>query len=230
MDEMDSLVKENQLLKQQLQNYYLKVAKTQKVNSWFVRVPRPSNQYSFVCIFQLEEEVTNIYRVHEELKQTCERREKLERAARMRLQSDLQRVQELNCVMKDQVDILQSQLLAPSEHQILIAQLFTQSKSPAIPISGYCLNWTNFNFRQRIGCGQRATRDRVGRSACHIAGATKPHWHLGYRIDQCPAEYPSPGGGVAQEADVRRTIESVARCPATVKGSQESTRLRKWIG
>lgn len=79
--------------------------------------------------FQLEEEVTNIYRVHEELKQTCERREKLERAARMRLQSDLQRVQELNCVMKDQVDILQSQLLAPSEHQILIAQLFTQSKS-----------------------------------------------------------------------------------------------------
>lgn len=76
---------------------------------------------------QLEEEVTNIYRAHEELKQTCERREKLERAARMRLQSDLQRVQELNSVMKDQVDILQSQLLAPSEHQILIAQLFTQS-------------------------------------------------------------------------------------------------------
>ena len=45
----------------------------------------------------------------------------------MRLQSDLQRVQELNAVMRDQVDILQSQLLAPSEHQILIAQLFTQS-------------------------------------------------------------------------------------------------------
>lgn len=79
-------------------------------------------------LFQLEEEVANVYRVHEELKQTCERREKLERAARMRLQSDLQRVQELNCVMKDQVDILQSQLLAPSEHQILIAQFFTQSK------------------------------------------------------------------------------------------------------
>lgn len=81
----------------------------------------------FYSVQQLEEEVANIYRVHEELKQTCERREKLERAARMRLQSDLQRVQELNCVMKDQVDILQSQLLAPSEHQILIAQFFTQS-------------------------------------------------------------------------------------------------------
>ncbi|XP_055322384.1 putative uncharacterized protein DDB_G0271982 isoform X3 [Sitodiplosis mosellana] len=106
IDAMETLVKENHLLKQQLQNCFTKVAKTQK----------------------LEEEVTNIYRAHEELKQTCERREKLERAARMRLQSDLQRVQELNSVMKDQVDILQSQLLAPSEHQILIAQLFTQNK------------------------------------------------------------------------------------------------------
>lgn len=124
---MDSLVKENQILKQQLQNYFLKVAKTQKVTFGVWKyVDKSAN----VCVvFQLEEEVTNIYRVHEELKQTCERREKLERAARMRLQSDLQRVQELNCVMKDQVDILQSQLLAPSEHQILIAQLFTQSKS-----------------------------------------------------------------------------------------------------
>ncbi|XP_031617693.1 uncharacterized protein LOC116337358 isoform X4 [Contarinia nasturtii] len=106
IDAMEALVKENHLLKQQLQNCFTKVAKTQK----------------------LEEEVTNIYRAHEELKQTCERREKLERAARMRLQSDLQRVQELNAVMRDQVDILQSQLLAPSEHQILIAQLFTQNK------------------------------------------------------------------------------------------------------
>lgn len=52
----------------------------------------------------------------------------------MRLQSDLQRVQELNAVMKDQVDILQSQLLAPSEHQILIAQLFTQSTTSLVRI------------------------------------------------------------------------------------------------
>lgn len=32
LDAMDLLVKENQILKQQLQNYFLKVAKTQKVN------------------------------------------------------------------------------------------------------------------------------------------------------------------------------------------------------
>lgn len=107
IDDLEAIVKENLLLKQQLHACFMKVSKTQK----------------------LEEEVSNIYCVHEELKQTCERREKLERAARMRLQSDLQRVQELNRVMKDQMDILQSQLLAPSEHQLLIAQLFTQSNA-----------------------------------------------------------------------------------------------------
>lgn len=77
---------------------------------------------------QLEEEVANIYRVHEELVQSCERREKLERAARTRLQSDLQRYQELNKSLKEEVDVYQSQLVSPSEHQILIAQLFQQSK------------------------------------------------------------------------------------------------------
>lgn len=72
--------------------------------------------------------MANIYRVHEELVQSCERREKLERAARTRLQSDLQRYQELNKSLKEEVDVYQSQLVSPSEHQILIAQLFQQSK------------------------------------------------------------------------------------------------------
>lgn len=71
--------------------------------------------------------MTNIYRVHEELVQSCERREKLERAARTRLQSDVQRLQEANNSLKEEVDIYQSQLLAPSEHQMVIAQLFQQS-------------------------------------------------------------------------------------------------------
>lgn len=104
-DAVESLVKENALLKQQLENCFLKVAKTQKVLCLRLRwsVFGYVSKRTFSCFgSQLEEEVTNIYRVHEELKQTCERREKLERAARMRLQSDLQRVQELNSVMKDQ--------------------------------------------------------------------------------------------------------------------------------
>lgn len=58
-----------------------------------------------------------MYRLHEELKKTCAKYEK-----------DLQHVQQLNCFMKDQIDILQRQLLAPSEHQKLIAQFSTQCK------------------------------------------------------------------------------------------------------
>lgn len=106
LDTVEGLMKENAYLKQQLQNCLLKVAKTQK----------------------LEDEVANIYRAHEELEQSCQRREKLELTIRTKLQNEIHRAQELNRVLRDQVDVLQSQLLAPSEHQILIAQLFTQNK------------------------------------------------------------------------------------------------------
>lgn len=109
ISDLESITNENQLLKQQLFACFSKVSKTHK----------------------LEEEMTNVYSFHEELKKTCERREKLERAARVRLQCDLKRVQDLNRVMKDQMDILQNQLMAPTEHQLLIAQLFTHSKCHA---------------------------------------------------------------------------------------------------
>lgn len=101
------------------------------------------------CCFQLEEEVANIYCVHEDLKQTCERREKLEHAARLRLQSDLHRVQQLNKVMKDQMDILQSQLMEPDEHQVLIAQLFTQSMytGTQLLLKVFCFNLIFFFFQ-----------------------------------------------------------------------------------
>ncbi|XP_058055217.1 uncharacterized protein LOC131206617 [Anopheles bellator] len=113
-EELEALVKENQLLKQQLNNCYLKVAKSQK----------------------LEQEIANIYRVHEELVQSCDRRERLERAARTRLQQDCRRLQELNRAFRDQVEVYQSQLHASSDHQlgrtqqdVLISQLVNQNKS-----------------------------------------------------------------------------------------------------
>lgn len=40
---------------------------------------------------------------HEELVGSCERRERLERAARVRLQADCRRMQELNRALKQQV-------------------------------------------------------------------------------------------------------------------------------
>lgn len=88
-----------------------------------------------VQFFQLEQEIANIYRVHEELVQSCERRERLEKAARSRLQQDCRRLQELNRAFRDQVEVLQNQLLTSSDHQlgrtqqdVLISQLVTQSK------------------------------------------------------------------------------------------------------
>uniref|UniRef100_A0A182JNC2 Angiomotin_C domain-containing protein n=1 Tax=Anopheles christyi TaxID=43041 RepID=A0A182JNC2_9DIPT len=113
-EEVEALVKENQVLKQQLNNCYLKVAKSQK----------------------LEQEIANVYRVHEELVQSCDRRERLERAARTRLQQDCRRLQELNRAFRDQVEVYQSQLHASSDHQlgrtqqdVLISQLVNQNKS-----------------------------------------------------------------------------------------------------
>lgn len=40
----------------------------------------------YVVIFQLEQEVGKVHRAHEDLVESCERRERLERAARVRLQ------------------------------------------------------------------------------------------------------------------------------------------------
>lgn len=88
-----------------------------------------------ILVLQLEQEIANIYRVHEELVQSCDRRERLERAARTRLQQDCRRLQELNRAFRDQVEVYQSQLHASSDHQlgrtqqdVLISQLVNQSE------------------------------------------------------------------------------------------------------
>lgn len=86
-----------------------------------------------------------VHKAHEELVQSCERRERLERAARARLQGDCRRYQELNRALREQVDLLSNQMLARSsplssdggpqnlrqelsKREVLIAQLITQSK------------------------------------------------------------------------------------------------------
>ncbi|XP_055375706.1 uncharacterized protein LOC129608304 isoform X1 [Condylostylus longicornis] len=104
--EIENLSKENIELKEQLFQCRMKVAKTQK----------------------LEEEVSNIYEAYNDLVISCERREKLENMARIKLQDNLEKVNAMNRALKDQVDVLKTQLLAPAENQILIAQLFSQNK------------------------------------------------------------------------------------------------------
>lgn len=118
---IEILIKENSALKQELENCYQKVAKTQK----------------------LEQEIFKVHRSHEELVQSCDRRERLERAARGRLQTDCRRLQELNRALREQVDLISTQMLSRSpvqdgvgpdirrelnKREVLIAQLITQNK------------------------------------------------------------------------------------------------------
>lgn len=119
---VDLLSKENSALKLELNKYWQRIAKTEK----------------------LEQEVLKIHRAQEELVQSCERRERLERAARTKLQTDARRLQEINRALREQVDLLSSQMLSRasnldvngpeslrrelSKREVLIAQLITQNK------------------------------------------------------------------------------------------------------
>lgn len=109
------LIQENSALKLELERCYNKVAKSQK----------------------LEQEIAKVHRAHEELAASCERREKLERAARSRLQNDCKRLIELNRALRDQIDLLSARTDSPpivesmrkelTQRELLIGQLITQS-------------------------------------------------------------------------------------------------------
>ncbi|XP_075971406.1 uncharacterized protein LOC142973508 isoform X1 [Anticarsia gemmatalis] len=118
---LDALAAENHQLKRQLAEACERVAKTSK----------------------LEEEVEKVRTAHEELVGSCERRERLERAARVRLQADCRRMQELNRALKQQVELLSQGVRTESDgsadalrkelqnREMLIAQLITQNKELA---------------------------------------------------------------------------------------------------
>lgn len=113
------VIQENSALKLELERCYNKVAKSQK----------------------LEQEIAKVHRAHEDLAASCERREKLERAARLRLQSDCRRLSELNRALRDQIDLLSSRTDTPpivesmrkelTQRELLIGQLITQNKELA---------------------------------------------------------------------------------------------------
>ncbi|CAH0407234.1 unnamed protein product [Chilo suppressalis] len=118
---LDALAAENHTLKRQLADACERVAKTTK----------------------LEEEVEKVRTAHEELVRSCERRERLERAARVRLQADCRRLQELNRALKQQVDLLSQGVRTENDNsaealrkelqnrEMLISQLITQNKELA---------------------------------------------------------------------------------------------------
>ncbi|KAJ4433457.1 hypothetical protein ANN_15760, partial [Periplaneta americana] len=123
---VEILMHENSSLKAELETCYQKVSKSQK----------------------LEQEIGKVHRAHEELVQSSERRERLERAARARLQGDVRRLQDLNRSLREQLELLSTQLLTGrtqnqsdlpdmaaenlrkelGKREIFIAQLITQNK------------------------------------------------------------------------------------------------------
>lgn len=90
----------------------------------------------------MEQEISKVHRAQEELVQSSERRGRLEREARSKLSNELKRVTDQNRSLREQVEVLSSQLLSsriPSndtsdlrrdlnQRDVLIAQLISQSK------------------------------------------------------------------------------------------------------
>lgn len=118
---LDALAAENHHLKRQLADACERVAKTSK----------------------LEEEVEKVRSAHEELVGSCERRERLERTARLRLQQDCRRLLDVNRALKQQVELLSAGIRSEGDssaealrkelqnREMLIAQLITQNKELA---------------------------------------------------------------------------------------------------
>jgi len=111
-EDIEAIIKENAMLKQQITLMYTKVNRTQK----------------------LEQEIANIHREYEAMVASNDRREKLELTARTRLQSEILRLQEINRVLRDQNEALQSQLLSHPDlslnrnQQEALLQLAAQNK------------------------------------------------------------------------------------------------------
>ncbi|XP_008474035.1 uncharacterized protein LOC103511101 [Diaphorina citri] len=118
MQMIERLMQENSGLKMELEACYQRVSKSQK----------------------LEQEVGKVHRAHEDLVESCERRERLERAARVRLQGEVRRLQEANRSLQSHAELLSNQVVSLrgadsaldvpeiARREALISQLIAQNK------------------------------------------------------------------------------------------------------
>jgi len=86
---VDAILEENFALRQQVQNHKDNIAKLQK----------------------FEEELNAVNAAHQGLVRSSERKETLERSARLRLESELRRVQQVNAALRHQIDMLSASQL-----------------------------------------------------------------------------------------------------------------------
>ena len=85
---VDAILEENFKLRQQVQNHQDHIAKLQK----------------------FEKELSAVQSAHQALVRSSERKESLERSARLRLEAEWRRSQEMNGALRNQVELLSSQL------------------------------------------------------------------------------------------------------------------------
>ncbi|XP_068217068.1 LOW QUALITY PROTEIN: serine-rich adhesin for platelets-like [Palaemon carinicauda] len=116
----DILARENNALRIEVDMYHRKVAKLQR----------------------FEMEIIKVHEAHEALVKLSERREQLERLARHKLHAEVKRLTDLNADLKDQVDVLSTQIASRSlptdsadalrkelnKRDVFIAQLVSQNK------------------------------------------------------------------------------------------------------
>lgn len=125
---VDAILEENFKLRQQVQQHADHIAKLKK----------------------FEQELAGVHSAHQSLVRSSERKEGLERAARLRLEAEWRRSQEMNAALRNQIELLTSQLALRSasasslgdastssadfanqigRRDALIAQLVSQSKT-----------------------------------------------------------------------------------------------------
>lgn len=103
---VDAILEENFKLRQQVQNHQDHIAKLQK----------------------FEKELSAVQAAHQALVRSSERKESLERSARLRLEAEWRRAQEMNAALRNQVELLTSQLALRSAS---VASLGADSSSAA---------------------------------------------------------------------------------------------------
>ena len=100
-----------------------------------------ASKSNFLLPRQFEMEIVKVHDAHQMLVKSSERREQLERLARHKLHAEVKRLTELNADLKDQVDVLSTQISNRpvstdssdalrkelNKRDVLIAQLISQS-------------------------------------------------------------------------------------------------------
>lgn len=89
---VDAILEENFKLRQQVQQHADNIAKLHK----------------------FEKELTAVHAAHHSLVRSSERKESLERAARLRLEAEWRRSQDVNAALRNQIELLTSQLALKS--------------------------------------------------------------------------------------------------------------------